>query len=33
MMKFFELCLLKFSISMADVGTYVTMDDVGTYVT
>ena len=31
--KFFELCLLEFSISMADVCTYVTLDDVGTYVT
>ena len=33
MMKFFELCLLEFSISIADVRTYVTLDDVGTYVT
>ena len=31
--KFFELCLLEFSISIADVRTYVILDDVGTYVT
>ena len=33
MIKFFELSLLEFSLSMADVCTYVTLADVGTYVT
>ena len=33
MIKFFELRLLEFSISIADVREYVTLADVGTYVT